>query len=543
MSVFAPDTDLRLIKSPLTFGDGHQLDFANATAQANYFLSLPGVSYTDFTYQRKDNIIRVPDLAENIYQYNYVMYRNKASAKWFYAFITKIEFINQNCTHVRIKTDVFQTWQFDFTFLPTLVRRECVSDDSLWLHTLPESVPTGDTIVADEVELSSETGTGALNVDCSSAVRFDVNYYVAIMANETFSYISTVVPSGTKTAYVGGAACGCVIYGVSFAQLQPFLDAVNQHGDTADVVAVFPVPRMCVGFTAITHTLPPPDTSQVAWNNDVGFLFDGTMATKVAAKNTTVIDGYTPKNKKLFCYPYNYMLLRSGDSAQTLKYELFNNKASAVATFNRRFSIGNPPVFGVSVAEYEGISNNVYRGVSIQNWSPISWSYDIYKEYIALHANSLAFSTLKTAAGVGSAFMGGGFTGALEEGVATILPKMVEFADMQLQPESRRGQLSGNFLGYANKNGIYVERRTIRAEYAKIVDEYFSRYGYRVDTLKTPSFKQRTNWDFVQTERCAIKADIPQDDAEEIQGLFNTGLTVWHNPANFGNYNVSNTPV
>lgn len=115
MAVYAPNTDLRLLSAPLTFGDGNQLDFASAAAQRAYFSSLPGRNFVDFTYQRKDNVIRIPDLAENLYQYNYVMYQNFAG-KWIYAFITRIEFINQNCTHVYIKTDVFQTWQFDFTF-------------------------------------------------------------------------------------------------------------------------------------------------------------------------------------------------------------------------------------------------------------------------------------------------------------------------------------------------------------------------------------------------------------------------------------------
>jgi hypothetical protein len=542
-TIYAPDTDLRLLSVPLTMGDGHQLDFATAAAQTAYFQGKTVRTYADFSYQRKDHYIAVPEVYDNLLTCNYIMYRNTAhGSKWFYAFIERVEFVNQNCSHIYIKTDVFQTWLFDFAFLPSLVRRECVADDSLWKHTLPEPVPTGDTVSADEVELTTNVGTGALSIRCDSATRFDVNYYVAIMCNHPFTYISTTLPSGTKTAYTGGAACGCVIYGVSFAQLQPFLEKVNDAGDTGDIVAVFPVPRMGVGFTPITHTLPPPDTSQVAWNNDVGFLFDGTMSDRTVAKNNSSIDGYTPKNKKLFCYPYNFMLLRCGDSSQVLKYELFGNPSSVTTTFHRTLSLGSPPVFGVSIGNYEGITNNVEKGVSIQNWAPISWSYDLFKQYLALHSNSLAFSALQTITGIGMSAATGGLTAAADA-FSGVLPRMMQYADMAKQPEGRRGQLAGNYLGYANKNGIYVEKRTIRAEYAHIVDDYFSRYGYRVDTLKTPSFKNRPKWDYLLTENCAISGDIPASDATELQGLFNSGITVWHDSSHFGDYSQNNAPT
>ena len=106
-----------------------------------------------------------------------------------------------------------------------------------------------------------------------------------------------------------------------------------------------------------------------------------------------------------------------------------------------------------------------------------------------------------------------------------------------------RGQLSGNWLAAIGKNAVYLHRYTIRAEYARIVDDYFSRYGYRVDTLKTPSFKNRPKWDYLLTENCAISGDIPASDATELQGLFNSGLTVWHDASHFGDYSQNNAPT
>lgn len=56
--VITPDTYVKLIHTELT--NEHQLTFANRSAQTNYFLSLNGLVLEDFTYQRKDNVIRYP---------------------------------------------------------------------------------------------------------------------------------------------------------------------------------------------------------------------------------------------------------------------------------------------------------------------------------------------------------------------------------------------------------------------------------------------------------------------------------------------------
>ena len=95
-----PNTDLYLLKCPLEADNQHQINFANATSQYNYFSSLPKLEVENFTYQRKDSIIRFPAHIDNIMTYNYVMYRNTAYGnKWFYAFITDMQYINDNMTH------------------------------------------------------------------------------------------------------------------------------------------------------------------------------------------------------------------------------------------------------------------------------------------------------------------------------------------------------------------------------------------------------------------------------------------------------------
>lgn len=127
-----PQTEVRLLKLPITIDNKNQLTFASKEAQTTYFKSLTHLDIDNVQYQRKDNIIRYPAHIDSIIEYNYCMYQNENyTNKWFYAFITSMRYINDGLTEIQISTDVFQTWQFDITFKESFIEREMlsVSDD------------------------------------------------------------------------------------------------------------------------------------------------------------------------------------------------------------------------------------------------------------------------------------------------------------------------------------------------------------------------------------------------------------------------------
>lgn len=129
--VVIPDTDIYLLKCPLQIDNKNQLTFSNATAQYNYFSSLTKLELEDATYQRKDGVLRWNGNMEDIIHYNYCMYKNtNYSNKWFYAFIVGMEYKNDNCTYIYLKTDVFQTWQFDIVYKQSFVEREMIDVSS-----------------------------------------------------------------------------------------------------------------------------------------------------------------------------------------------------------------------------------------------------------------------------------------------------------------------------------------------------------------------------------------------------------------------------
>lgn len=126
--VITPQTNIILLKVPLTLDNKNQITFNDIQSQFQYFSSLPSIELEEATYQRKDNVIRFNEHIDNIINYNYVMYQNEAyTNKWFYAFITNMTYVNDGRTDISIETDVFQTWQFDLIYKQSFIEREMIN--------------------------------------------------------------------------------------------------------------------------------------------------------------------------------------------------------------------------------------------------------------------------------------------------------------------------------------------------------------------------------------------------------------------------------
>ena len=81
----------------------------------------------------------------------------------------------------------------------------------------------------------------------------------------------------------------------------------------------------------------------------------------------------------------------------------------------------------------------------------------------------------------------------------------------------------------------------IKEEYARIIDSYFSTYGYRVNEVKIPNIHTRSNWNYIKTIDINLTGEIPQEDKQKLKGIFNKGCTFWHNPSTFLDYSQTNS--
>lgn len=143
-----PQGQIHLCNCLLEQDSLNQLTFSDVTAQLNYFNSTIVQSFNtdDYTYIKKDNMVKVSSNIDSIIQANYLYYRNDGfpNAKLYFCFITNMEYINENCTAITFETDSFQSYQFDIHYEQSFVEREHVNDDTFSLHTIPENVEVGE---------------------------------------------------------------------------------------------------------------------------------------------------------------------------------------------------------------------------------------------------------------------------------------------------------------------------------------------------------------------------------------------------------------
>lgn len=84
-----------------------------------------------------------------------------------------------------------------------------------------------------------------------------------------------------------------------------------------------------------------------------------------------------------------------------------------------------------------------------------------------------------------------------------------------------------------------------KTEYLRIIDDYFSRFGYKINEILTPNIVGRQNWNYVEigSSEDIGYGTVPSKYMDEINKACRRGVTIWHNHNNVGNYSLNNPIV
>ena len=533
-----PDTTIRLLKCPLELDNKNQITFADANAQYTYFSGLTYIEVDGSYYQRKDSSIYYPDNFDDLLEYNYVMYQNSNySNKWFYAFITNMEYVSDNCTRIEIQTDVFQTWQFDLTYKSSFVIREHTNDDSIGSNIVDEDLNIGETeIIGNKIE-----GYG---VDTSSLV---------IMS--TYDPDNPTSPDFSGISIFNGSVFGCEMwaFGISneMSAAQTFIDRICNDGKKDSIQGMFTCPSdLLTNYIGTNHKL---DTNAHPSISDFDYL---------PKSNTNVYSDYTPKNNKCYCSPYHFIeVSNTNGEKQQYKIENFSKDQNGKIRFKnvKGIQIGIsgrliPYLYNGSqdtATEVGGFNfENSDISVSLPKFPTCQWSTDYYTNWLTqnsvnrirqagtLQPSSVNSESLFNPLSLES-IIGAGTQGAAST-VANYYGKFIEAA---MQSNQVAGDNTGDISFALDLNGYTLLEKRCKLQFLKQVDDYFTMYGYKTNRLKIPNITGRSNWNYVETENINIVADIPQEDLQTIKSFFNNGITLWHTTTYFLDYSQTNSIV
>lgn len=471
-------------------------------------------------------------------QANYIAFQNPDySNKWFFAFIDDIEYRANATTRIKFTIDYFATW-FDY-WNPSrcFVIREHVSNDTIGLHTYPEQLETGEYTNHDD---KTKFGIGSCHaVVCTTEDPFASPNYPNNIINS--------VPSGLHYFVVGDFTS------VNF--IGWLTDWAVKKSDVSLINSIFIVPDSMTGYAQEgdlnywSFALSENGMNYAPYHKLPSRLIGSiNMGDTNISKPYNNIDGYTPKNNKLFCYPYNFMVVdNNGGSAYEYKYEDFTSQ-------NCVFSTKGAITPGCSIKtiprNYKHIDYNYEESLNALKLPVGSWSSDVYTNWLTQNGVNIGISLLNAGisaiGGAGMIATGGGAVAgvtALTGAGISVAQTLNEIYQHSRIPNQVSGNTNSGDVTYADGESVFtIYRRTIKSEYARMIDDYFDKFGYKINRLKIPNQNTRPYWNYVQIDMNDNIAygNIPIDAMEIINTIYRNGVTIWHNHENIGNYSLNN---
>lgn len=559
-----------LLNVPLEDDMKNTLYFANSTAQHNYFQSMIGKTYLNVSYQSEDRTFRCKDEVDTIRQYNYIMWQNTAySNKWFYAFIKKMTFVSGGYTDVTFEVDPLQTFMFDITIKPSFVEREHTNNDSVGANTYPEDLELGEMICNGPVtNFGGVGGTGMSDYCCVIEVsQIDNKGESATMTHQWASGSHSETPRlnsiyrGTTPLVVG------LIEGAgntpSYAT-----KLYDKAGLSDSIVNIYMLPKSLIGqWNQLNITVKVgdgTDTKSFAVPADKTGVYD--LGTSTFNRPNS-LNGYVPRNHKLLCWPFNYFTIsNNAGTSQPFRYEDFASGAKfrVEGTFGISGSTKATPLNYRNVDDGE---NALDYSINGPKYPVCSWKSDSYTNWLTQNSVNMGMQWSREILGAGVDIVGGavrgGIAGAMAGGVGAVPGallgagagvftggvSLIGVAKEQFQAKTKANMTAdqvhgntgaGDFLWAKYRSPFTFTPMSIKAEYARIADDWFDVFGYQVNRLKVPNKNHRQNWWYTKTINANITGNVPNDDMNKIKSAYNNGITFWKNPANFLNYSVSN---
>ena len=523
---------------PLTPAYGDTFAFATKSAQTSYFNSKVKYGFTELSYV-KHKPLRLPGSAGQYRDCSYVMYQNEDyPGKWFYAFITAIEYIADDTTHIYIQEDEIQTWFFDFDFKPCFIERQHALTDVPGDNLMEETLATGEWV-------------------CNS-VGYELfnDWWIIVVTSVLFSGLD--FPPSEGYLY-DGIYSGLAYYAYDIAdinRLGVLLEALAGRGKSDAIVSMYMVPRSILAYTQ--------GEGQIGQTSGT-YLKDAKVRHPTYGPNTGTLDGYTPVNKKLLTYPYRALrVTNSAGQSVTLKYEFMNDKTElqwiASPFPNGRIMMYPNP--------YLGKQRNYDYAIALGDYPQCSWLQDVYSNWLATQSVRWQYTQernefhnqVNAMRALGPAMVGA-FTGnqittaaGVLGGAKAVSDAVVSDYDLKsvmaeekavhsMQPPSFGGTVGNDStMQIFDAYGFTLEELTITAEFARSIDSFWSMCGYPIRQVMRPNIYGRRNWNYVKTLGAAVGGDVPMAARNLMQSLLDRGVRFWHN-TDIGNYNLSNPIV
>lgn len=557
MTAIAPNTIIRCGQVGLMMNNEDTFYFPSVQAQTTFFANNLTHEFTKFTYQREHrNFVKIEITSEQQADtWDYMMFQNTSYGdKWFYAFITQTEWINNLTVKLYYEIDYIQTYWNEYNEGDCFIERQHEPTDDIGDNIVPESLELGEYVF----NVNLQQGQSEIFENLS-----DTTYAIFILADDDGQKFDNV--------YVGGK-----VYAYNTSNVSGINSFVSQHTQRQDIIAAYIVPGAILSRYTIDPNTHEITNTNASWYNEY---------TAYPVNNNTRLDNYLPENKKLLTYPYNfYYITDNSGNNLALRYEFFTDKTPHLVGGG---SASAPPFlsFWPDPSYYKAQAPNsqfpwapTFEKITISGFPMVMFTYDSFRSW-----GSRVFTTQtikKVASSVVGAVAGGmlmgpvgAVMGAMGASVATMAATRSQSdytaARATYQMPAEAAQSTGSYIG-SSLSGAYqasIEsdifkgsfnggstpitweydlqgiRVSINRHYAEMIDNYFTMYGYAHKRIGTPSRHNRQRFTYVKTIDAYIYGELPAEAKAIIASKYNRGIRFWVTDGRFRDYTASNPPL
>lgn len=548
----APNSTIKLMATvPLDADYDNTILFDTIEDQQSFFNSKTIHTLTPQYYQRAERgYCRVKLPIKNCLSVNYMAFKNTDFTaayydKWFYAFVLNVEYINNEVTEIQYKIDVMQTYWFDLEILQSLVVRE---------HIAKVNDKVGANIEPEPIQLSEYVGNEVDNIPGVDSC------YVFILVNDT---------SIQSRNMYGGIYSGLLLYAYLPSDYLGIQDLINRYTQSPEsIVAMYMAPSYGVnigsGGSIADHLVQGSDW--ILPRDISGSTLD----------MTDTLDGYLPRNKKLYTYPFNFYNVYNGDgNSLSLRYEFFENLRPIFKLYETYLY---PAELRLVPANYKNQAIYHLETISSSNYPQCAWSVDAFKNWIAREWFPILMKGVEV--GVKSVAPMGNYVGMTQydngrissahKSYNSLTGRVVATTDVGPAIKSDRYQSATNILDFATSmlsdmysasiqaditkgsytgttlslvahlKGFWGIRMSVVYNCARKIDDFLTRFGYATNLYKLPNFTGRTYFNYVKLSDVNVHV-LPvrycqQEHLEEFRNVLRHGITFWHDAANCGNF-------
>lgn len=489
---------------PINGSYEHTFYFGSVPEQTKFFdqFLFRKIYYT--TYNRQNQEIMINEKADDYYSCNYLRFQNpRFGTKYFYGFITDVLYVNENTTKILWEMDYIQSYWFEFTFPQQYVER---------CHGVTDEI--GDNIVDESVAVGEMVNTGY-----QPAGYGDTRVVIAVgdtrLDDFRGGYVYNYMYSGLQ------------LYQYSHHSHE-IKELIKEYGTRSSAIAMM--------YTCPVKLLPSTEGS-------IGSSFqrDGEVLQFPKPIFGQSIDGYIPRNAKLYTYPfYFFHVSNNNGGGLPLRYEFFEGDFAKVYI---QGSYVNPVQIKLRPGGNYKRNNSGYvpdEYLMLADYPQISWVSDYYQQWIAQNGVNTALSTIGNILNVGASVVTGNPAGAIS-GVAGVINSLSSaYVASNHADIIRGGNNSGNANMVRGENDFFFTTYTLNKQMARTIDSFFTRYGYAQKRLMNLVFWARPSFTYIKTYNAHVNGTASDKAKKCIQDALNRGITFWR--GNFvGDYTRDNS--